>query len=384
MGGSAGPGWGRPDNPGLPSAPPMLASLMRTYFAFIVRAGSLTFFSAALGACGSVIVIDTPGGGGGSAGASTLTTTTTTTTTSPPLPQPSVRLAQGWMPCCLKNAPGTVTCYHPPEGSNWVPGPADLPGITDATAVATADEVSCVLHAGGAVSCWGWSHEGQLGLAVPIGESSEVPIVLPSVSLVKIATGHHVVCGIEPSAQAVCWGSGYDGPLGDPAVWQSQAPVPVVGIADAVDIGVFIHHACAVRAGGSVWCWGTGEAPSQISGISSAVSLSVGDPSACAVLAGGKVVCWTPGEAGLLTVPGIEDAAQVSVSWNRACARRAGGSVACWYGGPAEQGELDEVPIDDAVDITTLRDSKGVCAIRATGEAVCWKPYQGSAWPFPG
>lgn len=360
---------------------------MRTFFAFIVRAGSLTFFAAAPGACGSVIVIDTPGGGGGSAGASTLTTTTlttTTTTTSPPLPEPGVRLAQGEKPWCLKNAPGTVTCYHPPDGSNWVPGPADLPGITDATAVATAGAVNCVLHAGGAVSCWGFSSNGELGLALPIGEGSEVPIVLPGVSLVKISTGHHVVCGVEPSGQAVCWGGGSTGPLGDPAVMKSQAPVPVVGIADAVDIGVFYLHACAVRAGGSVWCWGVGEAPSQIPGISSAVSLSVGEPGACAVLAGGKVVCWTPGEAGLVTVPGIEDAAQVSVSWKRVCARRVGGSVACWYGGPEEQGELDEVPIDDAVDITTVANTNGVCAIRATGEAVCWKPYQGSAWPFPG
>lgn len=312
----------------------------------------------------------------------TTSTTTTTTTTKPPLTDPGVRIAQGAKPWCLKNADGTVTCHDYYAGAPGQALPFELPGITDAAAVVQSLEFGCVLHATGAVSCWGYSHKGQLGLALPYDQASPVPLLLPEVTLVKISAGHHSACGIEPSGQAVCWGGNYDGPLGNPSVSQTQAPVPVVGIPDAIDIGNMFVQACAVRKDGSVHCWEGNEAPHPIEGISGASQISVGWPRTCAIVGGGKVLCWDEGQQ-ILPVAGIDDAVQISVVWDYACARRAGGLVSCWWGIPMTGEELFTLPIEDAVDMSAVDHIEGACAVRSSGQVSCWDK-NGVESPFGG
>lgn len=335
-----------------------------------------------LSACGSVVLTE-PTGGGGTAGSgvtSTATSSTSTSTsistsssTSTALPDPGVRLAQGSEPRCIKEASGTVTCYQDPTLPDGVPGPATVPGISDAVAVVGASQVGCVLHAGGQVSCWGDSDEGQLGLAVPIGQVSDTPVVLPEVSLIRLAGHSNSLCGIEPSGRAVCWG--YVPSLKS----ASQSPVPVPGIDDAVEIAVSGERACAVRQGGSVWCWGY-EDPAPVPGVSGATSVAVADLIACAIVEGGKVVCWNAGEEGLVTVKGVDDAVQLSATNPTVCARRASGKVSWWGYGITPDTHVNLVGMEDIIDATAT--SNGVCVVRSSGPVECWDPPAGIV-PFP-
>jgi hypothetical protein len=353
-------------------------------------------------ACGSSVLTTDPGaggappGGGGAATSATTvssaattsstmtsSTTTSTTTEPPPLLDPGVRLAHGPKPWCIKEAQGTVICDTTYWGDPIGPGLATLPGIEDAEAVVRAIEYGCVLHQTGAVSCWGFSHKGQLGLAVSPGESSDVPVLLPGVQLVKIAAGHHSVCGIEPSGQAVCWGGQYSGPLGDPAVVQSQTPVNVLGVPDAIDIDESYEEACAVRASGQVLCWRQNEAPHEVVAVTDASRVTVSYGRVCAVVGAGSVVCWDSFEEEPGAILGIDDASQVAVGPYHACARRASGLVTCWNNAGSTASDFWPASIEDAVDIAMGDSGDRVCAVRSTGDVVCWG--QGEApVPFPG
>jgi hypothetical protein len=297
----------------------------------------------------------------------------------PALPDPGVRLGQGLQPRCIRSALGTVDCWDTWLGDPDATSPVAIEGIDDAIAVVEGIEQRCVLHATGEVSCWGFSHYGQLGLAVPVGGSSDLPVLLPGVELTKIATGHHAICGVEPSGQAVCWGGAYEGPLGDPEVFMSQAPVDVVGVPDAIDIAASMSRACAVRAGGAVTCWETGELPLEVAGVEHASRVSVGSKQACAIVDQGSVVCWA-GAGGPALVPGVDDAVQISASWERTCARRASGGVTCWFKTSSNEIEPAHVEAEDAIDVTALGGSAGGCLVRSSGEVECW---QGESPPSP-
>lgn len=294
------------------------------------------------------------------------------------LPDPGVRLAQGMKPTCVKRADGTVRCWS--YSGDPAAGPLDLVGIDDAVAVVQSIEQGCALHATGQVSCWGFSHKGQLGLAVAPGETSVDPVLLPEVSLVKITSGHHAVCGIEASGQAVCWGGQYDGPLGDPSLIESQAPVDVVGVGDAVDISASFGEVCAVRATGGVACWHDQELPFEVAGVTQASHVATGIEQSCAIVEQGSVVCWHDGSAPA-AVPGLDDVAQISVTFGYACARRATGRVTCWSAVPGSS-DFEDVAVDDAVDVVARDTPSGGCAVRSSGEVVCWLAGQAPS-PVP-
>ena len=293
--------------------------------------------------------------------------------TAPPVPpvDPGIYLSRGpWMlghPACLLNAAGTVSCWHHAGAEDpWITGAAwEVPGITDAITVTDAHEQGCALHATGHVACWGWSHHGQLGLSIPIEAKSLDPIELPGVELVQLTTSHHAMCGIRPSGQAVCWGGAYEGPLGAPTPWESQAEVEVIGVSDAVDISGSPGRVCAVHATGKVACWIDHQAPVEVAGVEGAVQVSAS--SQCVLLASGQIMRPAVG-GGMVTIPGLNDAVLVS----GACARRAGGGVVCWDA----MGALSTIAVNNATDLS------GECAVKSDGSAVCWKP--GSApTPFP-
>jgi Regulator of chromosome condensation (RCC1) repeat len=78
------------------------------------------------------------------------------TTPSPVHPLPSegraVRLTAGWSHTCALSEDGAVACWNGikvPYGD-----PALIEGIHDATSIAAGNDVTCVTHACGSVSCW--------------------------------------------------------------------------------------------------------------------------------------------------------------------------------------------------------------------------------------
>lgn len=339
---------------------PLFASLLPCLVALV-----------ALTACGG----DDPLGG---VGGSSTATTSTTTPSVPPLADPGIRLARGAKPSCLKAADGTVTCADAPYHG------AALEGITGATAVVQETDYGCAIQPPSKVSCWGRVSVKAVGYAVPWQEMTVAPKELAGVSLVKIASGPIARCGIEPSGQAVCWGPKHATPLGATQDYDPQAPLAVAGVTDAQEIAFKGDKACAVRAGGHVWCWGIETGPVHVTYVTDeARGIGVGEGYGCAVTALGEVRCWAMDEAILYVLSGVTDAVQVSIGSAYGCARRASGKVTCWHWTKVGGLERFQPDIDDAIDISVGQGDLA-CAVRTSGEAICWRNPEGLLTPYPG
>ena len=176
-----------------------------------------------------------------------------------------------------------------------------------------------------------------------------------------------------------CWGPNDLGQLGSGATSATPAtsPVAVSGLADAVDIAVGTSS-CAVRATGSVVCWGgnaSGElgassaagfsaTPVAVSGISAAAQVASGNGVACARLNVGTVQCWGRNDHGQLgdgtttgrSAPGpVLASAEVSLvgvtdldtSGDHTCARLSVATVRCW--GSELRGQLGNGSFTDSL-----------------------------------
>jgi hypothetical protein len=297
-----------------------------------------------------------------------------------------VRLSQG-EPSCVVHG-GAVTCYHLPANVSLPgSGPWDIAGITDAVEATSSIEQACARTRSGAVQCWGWSHHSQLGLAVPPTTTTMSPVVLPGLTLIRLATSHHALCGIQPSGQAVCWGGAYAGPLGDATVIETQTPVPVDGASATMDVAMSAEDGCAALLDGSVICWTDHAEPAVVTGVTDAVNVAValpvgaGQPLGCAVRADATVACWTGSQAA--PVPGLTDVVQISGSlWiDNLAARTADGRVVLLRTDDPSAITTQVLDIQDAIDVSA--GYRGVCAVHAAdGSITCWST-DGTETPFP-
>lgn len=206
----------------------------------------------------------------------------------------------------------------------------------------------------------------------------------------------------------------------------SGAPAAAGG-KDATAIAAGAYHSCAVRAGGTVWCWGdasygqlgdgtTGDAngmrttPVRVrrgsTVLRGATSVAAGASFSCAVRANGTVWCWGDASVGQLgngqsgtgvrrttavqvrkgsgPLTGVE---RVATSGNHVCALRTNGSVYCW--GSAAQGRVGDGTTGDPVThlrTTAVRVRRGsgyldkVTAIAAGHEHTCARRTDGTVW----
>jgi cysteine-rich repeat protein len=111
---------------------------------------------------------------------------------------------------------------NPGEMGNAL-APVSFGAGTTAVAIVGGEGHSCAVLSDGNVKCWGWNHEGQLGLGdiESRGDSpNETVDKLPAVSLgaglkaVAISAGDHSTCAVLSDGGIKCWGSNNYGELG--------------------------------------------------------------------------------------------------------------------------------------------------------------------------
>ena len=126
---------------------------------------------------------------------------------------------------------------------------------------------SCALMANGAVECWGYNFNGQLGDHSTTDSLTPVPIPdidgsSPASTALSVAAGGNSTCAMMGDGTLKCWGNNTTGKLGDGTTTSSAVPVLVSGItgttpaSTAVSMSVGVDHVCAVIANGEVRCWG--------------------------------------------------------------------------------------------------------------------------------
>ena len=178
---------------------------------------------------------------------------------------------------------------------------------------------------------------------------------------------------------------------------RSDALVRIEAVTDATAIAVGNHFACALRADGTTWCWGSDElgqtgspipghapgsaapqpTPAPVEGVSAAIALDAGGDFACAVGSDGAVRCWgydafsALGRGAMSTgaptwrageVDAIHDATRVEVTGRAACAVRADASTWCW-GEPVRASPADVDHCSVVVDQACWRTPRHVAEL---------------------
>lgn len=317
----------------------------------------------------------------------------------------AVELAAVGPSSCARLSTGAVTCW----GGRWLgysstpeltPVPVSVPGASGAVQLDMGMFANCIRDGSGHVRCWGENRAGEVGDGTFAEERPRPVGVVGLDDAIDLAVGYEHACATRRGGAVVCWGDDGLGQLGDgptlhprcsPAGvtgcdWPhcSPAPVQVVDLLrpQALDAGGTYEalggrggYTCAIRADGTVVCWGLGTDG----------QLGLGHPPSQMASCGSDRIADSPEP-----VEGLTDAVEVSVGEGHACARRATGQVVCW--GHNAWGQLgDGVAAHEAcgpiredcafgpVPVAGLSDAVAIaagdehsCAVRSTGAVVCW------------
>jgi alpha-tubulin suppressor-like RCC1 family protein len=210
-------------------------------------------------------------------------------------------------------------------GNNSTTGaltPVAVPNLSQVTAVSTGSEFTCALISTGEVKCWGSNDFGKLGNG-STSSNSLVPVSVSGISSAKaIDLGFDHACAVLADGKVMCWGSNYEGCLGNGNAVDSSIPVVVltdvnVPLTGAADVAGGMEHSCALMSDSTVTCWGrnsVGQLGIGTSGmvyrayakpvtfgpdnLVDAVAVAGGYYHACALLKNGNIVCWGTNDQG--------------------------------------------------------------------------------------
>ncbi len=161
-------------------------------------------------------------------------------------------LSTGHVDCWGGDAYGELgnSTYYP--NTSYVPVPVG--SVTGAVAVTVGSQFACALLSSGGVDCWGLNSEGQIGNSN--GNSTYPWEVWPVTGLsnaTQITANQAATCALLSTGAVNCWGYGSDGELGDGVVnGVTYTPVAVTGISTATQVS----GSCALLAAGTLQCWG--------------------------------------------------------------------------------------------------------------------------------
>ena len=296
---------------------------------------------------------------------------------------------------CALDLSGTAFCW----GGNWrgVLGtgfsnehyvfPARVAGGHSFSTITTWDQ-TCALTASGQAYCWGDNSNGKLGDGTEIDRLVPVAVmggltfsdisagrVLtcgivdgmahcwgagwlapgPNAAFASIAVGDSHACGVTSAHEGFCWGSNFNGQLGDGTTESRTLATPVSGGLSFTSIVTGFRHSCGLTTSGVAYCWGDNEAgqlgdnstinrlvPTAVAGGHILTPISAGWSHTCGVTNSGVGYCWGDNEAGQLgdgtttqhlsptPVSGRHVFDRIVAGAWQSCGIEADGALRCW------------------------------------------------------
>jgi len=327
--------------------------------------------------------------------------------------------ADGFYACAVTGA-GGVQCWGNNGagqlGDNSTTNrytPVPVEGLSSGVAaVSTGYDHACALTEAGAVWCWGFNSEGQLGNGTTVNSLVPTPVSGLSSGVKSIAAGTTHNCAITQAGGLKCWGYNGYGQLGDGTSGSFETePVQVDGLLSgvmAVSVGQF--HTCAITDAGAAKCWGrntdgqlgngnspsVSTTPSSVVGLSSgATAITSGRYHSCALIGTGSVKCWGDNSEGQLGDGTTDDSdtpvivsglpaglTDIDAGWNQSCALTAAGAPKCWGDNGTGQLGTGATSANSLSPVGVVGLTSGVvglsmgaysaCALTGDGAVKCW------------
>ncbi|MFN8489079.1 MAG: hypothetical protein U0350_15940 [Caldilineaceae bacterium] len=299
------------------------------------------------------------------------------------------------------------------------------------TALVAGDHHTCALTTAGAVKCWGLNNYGQVGDGTLVAyRPAPVDVLSLSSGVTKLMAGANHTCALLTGGAVKCWGYNSNGQLGNDTTTDSRSPVAVVNLGGAVsDFSGGANHTCAI-VGSGIQCWGyngngqlgdtttlqhnipvdviqevaptptptatpdgppaptpTGQQP-----IQNVSKLAAGDSHTCALTPAG-LKCWgyngygQLGDGGvtgyrlMADMPPLTGYTAVAAGYYHTCAVTASGGVKCWgYNAYGQLGNSSTNPSYAPVNVSNLTSGVSAvatggnhsCALTSSGGVQCW------------
>ncbi|MFK7984965.1 MAG: MopE-related protein [Sandaracinaceae bacterium] len=290
------------------------------------------------------------------------------------------------------------------DGSAFDAGSAtavEVSGLTGVRSVSVAFRHACALVGDGEVHCWGDNTSGALGATSSDlcgGDAcalTPIRVTLPGPAAEVVTAGIRAgedsmlsfgdhSCARLVDGRVYCWGESRLGGLAQgPVTLQTDVPLAVPGITDAIDLDLSTSHGCALRADGRATCWGADlegtvggaevcelglrchTTPFDVPVLTDGRAIQVGLAISCAIRDSGDVTCWganSSGEAGdgttasrvvpagVATLPA--PARSLALRYETSCATLVTDEVYCW--GADTEGQAGDGPQRELPDEANL------------------------------
>ena len=232
---------------------------------------------------------------------------------------------------------------------------ADAATLSTANQVATSVNLMCAIARGG-LHCQGYNLHGVLGETLG---SNPLQRVEGIENAVDVVLGRDFACVRHSDGGVSCLGANWAGQLGRGDTMDSRVPQRIAGLQASALFGAG-DGACAIDAGGTLWCWGDNEfgeispssmepavlSPTVVQGLA-VRKVALGFDHACVLTTANRVRCYgrnADGELGDGTQTnrrepveplGLGETIDIAASASpflsdNTCALRENGTVLCW------------------------------------------------------
>ena len=194
--------------------------------------------------------------------------------------------------------------------------PTQVTGLTNVTAIAATGFAAFALKADGTVWSWGANGAGELGGGA-VGPDRSTALQIAGLSgITAIAGGLGTGYALKSDGTVWSWGGGAHGALGTGVTTDGASPTQITGLTGITAIAAATYNGYALKNDGTVSAWGYGpdgelgdgvaldpnresDTPVQVQGVTNAVGIGAGLYTAYAILTDKTVVGW--GYAGVET-----------------------------------------------------------------------------------
>jgi alpha-tubulin suppressor-like RCC1 family protein len=173
--------------------------------------------------------------------------------------------------CWGSNSYGQLGLDNADEGQNFgyarfVKASSGGVDITAIAQVSLGDIHSCAKKTDGTLWCWGSDFEGQVGNDASFGSTVVSPTVVSGFSAAgntqHVSAGKQHTCAVRPNGSVLCWGANTDYQLGDGTTnLRRTTPVAVVSLGigaqnKVVEVSAGSYSSCARDSVNNLRCWG--------------------------------------------------------------------------------------------------------------------------------